>query len=38
MLDIAKLQDCRRIITDNEMPVPALKKLQKITDSEIIFY
>jgi DeoR/GlpR family transcriptional regulator of sugar metabolism len=37
MLDIAKLQDCRRIITDNEMPVPALKKLQKITDSEIIF-
>ncbi len=37
MLDIAKLQDCHRIITDNEISEPVLKRLERITDSEIIF-
>ncbi len=36
MLDIASLNDCKRIITDNEIPDSILKKLKKITVSQII--
>jgi len=36
MLDIARLQDCRRIITDDEISDSILKKLKKITGTEII--
>lgn len=36
MLDIAKLKDCHRIITDDEISGTVLKKLEKITGAEII--
>lgn len=36
MLDIASLDDCKRIITDNEISDSILKKLKKITGSQII--
>jgi DeoR/GlpR family transcriptional regulator of sugar metabolism len=36
MLDIASLDDCKRIITDKEISDSILKKLKKITGSQII--